>query len=511
MNASWLSCRVRSAIAEPSYAGLVVGPAAAHLDPRFQVDLAAEKLFHVEAGCGRDTLQLPAARSDDDRLVSFLFYHDRGVDAPQPPLFLELLDLHGAAVGELLAEQAKQLFANQLCRQKALVPVGQVVLAMDGRLLRQVALDDAHQLVEPLAPAGADRDDFGKFGLFGGLLEERQQTRRFARVDLVHDENERQPGRHEFEERAISGAEAFRFDHQHDDIDFIEGPAHSPIHRAVERVAVPRLETRGVDENELGGRGGAHAAKAMPGGLRLARGDAELVPQQRVEQRGFSDVGAPDQGDRAAAERLRDHRDAATQLRICAKARNAASCSAVRRLLPLPVVRTESSGIRHSTSKLSGCAPPRGSPPRNIAAARSFSPEATPAEASSGPSRAFWDPGLRGAARTAARWSPGPPRTRRRERSRRSALRAHRRESKAARIRRFSARPRPAAGDRPSPAFAPPDARPPRARGAHAAATGRPRAAHRNARTAPPRPRSSRHYRPETRGARCGARCDCGV
>src|SRR2546427_2375323 len=165
MNASRSSCRVRSAISEPFYAGLVVGPATAHLDPYFQVDLATEKLFHVEASCGRNALQLPAARSDDDRLVSFLFYHDRGVDAPQPPLLLELLDLHGAAIGELLAKQAKQLFANQLGRQKALVPVGEVVFAVHGRSFRQVALERAHQLVEPLAPSGADRDDFGKFGL----------------------------------------------------------------------------------------------------------------------------------------------------------------------------------------------------------------------------------------------------------------------------------------------------------------------------------------------------------
>src|SRR5712692_9900923 len=176
MNASRLSCRVRSAIAEPFYAGLVVGPAAAHLDPHFQIDLAAEKLFHVETGRGRDAFQLPTARSDDDRLVSLLFYHDRGVDAPQPPLLLELLDLHGAAVGELLAEQAEQLFADQLRRQKALVPVGKVVLAMDRRLLRQVALDDAHQLLEPLAPSGADGNNFGEFGLLDGFLEERQQT-----------------------------------------------------------------------------------------------------------------------------------------------------------------------------------------------------------------------------------------------------------------------------------------------------------------------------------------------
>src|SRR5713101_3025744 len=182
MNASRLSCRVRSAIAEPFYAGLVVGPAAAHLDPHFQIDLAAKELFHVESGRGRDALQLPAARSDDDRLVSFLFYHDRGVNAPQPPLLLELLDLDGAAVGELLAEQAKQLFSDQLRRQKTLVPVGEVVLAMDRRSFRQVALDDAHQLVEPLAPSRADRDDVGKFGLFGGLLEERQQMFEFARV-----------------------------------------------------------------------------------------------------------------------------------------------------------------------------------------------------------------------------------------------------------------------------------------------------------------------------------------
>src|SRR2546427_10449658 len=104
MNARRPSCRVRAALSEPFYAGLVVGPATAHLDPYFEVDLATEKLFHVEASGGRNALQLPAARSDDDRVVSALFYDERGVETPQPPRRPAPVDHHGAARGELLAK-----------------------------------------------------------------------------------------------------------------------------------------------------------------------------------------------------------------------------------------------------------------------------------------------------------------------------------------------------------------------------------------------------------------------
>ena len=54
--------------------------------------------------------------------------------------------------------------------------------------------------------------------------------------------------------------------------------------RPVQRRAVARLEARRVDEDELRRAHGADAGDAVPGGLRLARGDADLLADQRVEQ-----------------------------------------------------------------------------------------------------------------------------------------------------------------------------------------------------------------------------------
>ncbi len=45
----------------------------------------------------------------------------------------------------------------------------------------------------------------------------------------------------------------------------------------------------------------ADAGDAVARGLRLARGDADLLPHQRVQQRGLAHVGAADDGDQATA------------------------------------------------------------------------------------------------------------------------------------------------------------------------------------------------------------------
>src|SRR5882762_3950522 len=128
MKASRLSCRVRSAIAHASQRRFVVGPPAADLDPDLQIDLAAEKRLHVETRGGGNLFQLAPARSDDDRLVSLFSHYDRGVDSPHAAPLLEFLDFHTGAVGKLLAQKAKQLFAHEFCGEKPLVSVGQVVL-----------------------------------------------------------------------------------------------------------------------------------------------------------------------------------------------------------------------------------------------------------------------------------------------------------------------------------------------------------------------------------------------
>src|SRR5713101_8522688 len=156
MKASRLSCLVRSAIAHASQRRFVVGPPAADLDPDFEINLAAEKLLHVETRGGGDSLELAPAQSDDDRLVSLSTHHDSGVNPPHAALVLEFLDFHAGAVGKLRAQKAKQLFAQEFRREKPLVPIGQGVRGMDRGLLGQVALQRAPELVEPLAAAGAD-------------------------------------------------------------------------------------------------------------------------------------------------------------------------------------------------------------------------------------------------------------------------------------------------------------------------------------------------------------------
>src|SRR6266851_3939638 len=106
MKASRLSCLVRSTIAHASQRRFVVHPPAADLDPDFQINLAAEKLLHVETRGGGNSLQLAPARSDDDRLVSFFSHYDSGVNPPHAALLLEFLDLHAGAVRKLFAQKA---------------------------------------------------------------------------------------------------------------------------------------------------------------------------------------------------------------------------------------------------------------------------------------------------------------------------------------------------------------------------------------------------------------------
>src|SRR5207342_3325485 len=102
----------------------------------------------------------------------FLLHDDGSVNVPDSPQLLELLDFDVRAVGKLLTEIAEEFLAEEIRGEKALVPVGDFVGGMDCRLLRQVALQRAQQLPEPLAAPRADRDDLVELGLAGGLLQE---------------------------------------------------------------------------------------------------------------------------------------------------------------------------------------------------------------------------------------------------------------------------------------------------------------------------------------------------
>ena len=102
-----------------------------------------------------------------------------------------------------------------------------------------------------------------------------------------------------------SRAEVLGLDHQHDRIDAGEAVGDGPVHRLVQRAAVGGLEAGRVDEHELRIGRGDDAGHAMARGLGLARGDADLLSDQPVEQRGLADVRAADDRHEAGAMRVR--------------------------------------------------------------------------------------------------------------------------------------------------------------------------------------------------------------
>ena len=82
------------------------------------------------------------------------------------------------------------------------------------------------------------------------------------------------------------------------------------------------LKTRGIDKNELCVIGIVYAGDAVARGLRLARSDADFLADQRVQQRGFADIGLADDGNCAAA------------LRACAAAQLPSSASPMSATVP---------------------------------------------------------------------------------------------------------------------------------------------------------------------------------
>ena len=61
------------------------------------------------------------------------------------------------------------------------------------------------------------------------------------------------------------------------------------------------LEARRVHKYKLRSAHSVHAGNAVARGLRLARGDADLLAHQCIEQGGFAHIGLADYGNQAAA------------------------------------------------------------------------------------------------------------------------------------------------------------------------------------------------------------------
>ncbi len=169
----------------------------------------------------------------------------------------------------------------------------------------------AHQFRRVLAALGADRHHVGKRIDLGHLRQERQHLALVVeQVDLVDDEHNLGAFRHEIQHLFVARPETFRFDHQRNDIDIHECLRDGAVHVAVERIAMLGLEAGRIDEYELVIAFGEHARHAMARGLWLARNDADLLPDQAVQQGRLADIRTTDDGDITGACRtcwLRSH------------------------------------------------------------------------------------------------------------------------------------------------------------------------------------------------------------
>src|SRR5690606_315790 len=84
-------------------------------------------------------------------------------------------------------------------------------------------------------------------------------------------------------------------------VDILECRRRRTVHIAVQSRLAARVYARGVDIDSLNGTLGLDPEHVVAGGLRLARGNGELLPEDMVEQRRFADIGSAHDGDMATA------------------------------------------------------------------------------------------------------------------------------------------------------------------------------------------------------------------
>src|SRR5262249_57663965 len=118
--------------------GGVVWAPLADLDEEPEVDLGPQERLDLAAGGGADRLQHRPAPADEDALLALALDEDRGLDAHERLPLLEAVDDDGGGIGDLLAGLAEDLLADHLGDEEALGLVGEEVLGIERRALRQV-------------------------------------------------------------------------------------------------------------------------------------------------------------------------------------------------------------------------------------------------------------------------------------------------------------------------------------------------------------------------------------
>ena len=219
--------------------------------------------------------------------------------------FFILVDHHGGAVRQLIAGQAEQLFADQLGGHELVAAVGERVFVVNPGLLRQVGFDDLEQPLHIAGLGGRHRHVLGKSVALLHRFEPGHHVGAAGDgIELVGHQKRRFVGRQQRQHLGIVEAELASLDQEPHHVHIAQGGGDGAVQVAVQGGAAAHLfglEAGRVDKYKLRSAQGADAGDAVAGGLRFARGDADLLPDQRIEQGGLAHIGPADDGDGAAA------------------------------------------------------------------------------------------------------------------------------------------------------------------------------------------------------------------
>jgi hypothetical protein len=169
---------------------------------------------------------------------------------------------------------------------------------------RQARGNFFQQLIQLLVLAGADRHHGAKRMQRHDLGNEGEEIITILHlVDLRDDQNRALRVGQQRQQLGVAFRPLAGLDHMHHHVDVGQGLRHDAVHHAVHGAAMARLETGGINEDELLVFARQHAMDAMARGLRLARHDGDLGTDQGVGQRGLAHIGAANDGNKAGTKR----------------------------------------------------------------------------------------------------------------------------------------------------------------------------------------------------------------
>jgi len=165
--------------------------------------------------------------------------------------------------------------------------------------LGQALGDQVFQRFQILSMLRGNRHDLGVGQLLGEPAQMRQQLGLVLdAVGLVHRHDQR-PGNvlYALQHSLVLIGPAGTIDDENHHVDVLQRGGRGAVHVAVERGLAVLVQARGIDIDRLHAALGLDAEHVVTGGLRLARGDRQLLPENMVEQGRLADVRPADDSD----------------------------------------------------------------------------------------------------------------------------------------------------------------------------------------------------------------------